>query len=75
MAADSDSAVETEQQMLAYRFDALETAAIDCGSDSREEPPRMRRARAEPVPDERTESRGRTMEGVAFGHEGTRKEP
>jgi len=57
-----DAALESEQQMLPDRLDALEPTPVDGCGDARDEPAGMRRSGRHVQPDERAELRRGAVE-------------
>ena len=70
MAAEHVTAPEPEQQVLAAGLDRLEEAAVQALGDSGRARPRTRCLDAHALPDERLETAGGAVQGIAFGHVG-----
>ena len=66
--ADDEPALEAQQQVLPDRFDRLEHAAVDRLRDPGGLPARIRRARLDPLADERLQAPRCAVERITLGH-------
>jgi hypothetical protein len=68
VAAEDESALETQQQVLPDRLDALQQAAVEPLRDLLRRSPRIRRLDLQPFAHERLQAQRGTMEGIALWH-------
>ena len=68
MAAEHETVLEAQEQVLAHRLDAEEPAPVEPARDAGHTRPRMRRLDLELLADEGLEPLGHAMDRVALGH-------
>jgi hypothetical protein len=68
VAAQDDTALEPQEEMLADGLHPLEHETVDRGGDPGDPPARVRRLRLDAVADQRAEPLGGTAQRVTFRH-------